>query len=160
MNNRDTFYRLLAAIFVVALMAACGVGVRAKVDSRPSPEDQKQVEELSHRLDTVYGTTAEACQYQITPDGIITVTSGNCPVSNDGKTMTTQDTDSCLYEITQHSKTIVVGSKQSQDCGRRHPIGVGDVTTDIVHGTDGCDYALARDGENTKVPGSCLKDAK
>jgi hypothetical protein len=154
------FTKLLAAIFVVLLMAACEVGVRAKVDSRPSPEDQKQVEELSHKLDTVYGTTAEACQYEIDPDGIITVTAGKCPVSNDGKTMTTQDTDSCLYEITQHSKTIVVGSRQSADCGRQHPLAAGDVTTDLIHGADGCDYALARNGQNTKVPGSCPKDTK
>ena len=141
--------KLLAAIFVVVLMAACEVGVRAKIDSRPSPEDTK--------LGTVYGTTDEACQYQITPEGIITVTAGSSPDSNDGKTLTTLGTDDCLYEITQHSKLLVLGSKQARECGRKHPLTAGDVTTDLTHGPDGCDYALARDGEVTKVPGSCWK---
>jgi hypothetical protein len=103
------FTKLLAAIFVVLLMAACEVGVRAKVDSRPSPEDQKQVEELSHRLDTVYGTTAEACQYQIDPDGIITVTSGKCPLSDDKRILFTEE-GNCEYAVNQHSKTLVPGS--------------------------------------------------
>lgn len=45
------------------------------------------------------------------------------------------------------------------DCGQRksilQPDKNSDVTTTITHGPDGCDYALARNGEISKVRGSC-----
>jgi len=140
----NTFYRLLAAILVVTLMSACEIGVRAKVDSRPSHEDMSQ---------TVYGTTKEACTYEIDSDGIVTVTSGKCPVSDDKHSLFTEE-GGCEYAITRSNKTLVEGS-----CYHRHYVD-DDVTTDLTHGADGCDYALARNGEVTKVQGSCPKDAK
>ena len=33
-----------------------------------------------------------------------------------------------------------------------------EVTTDLTHGEDGCDYAHARNGQVTKIPGSCPSD--
>jgi hypothetical protein len=103
----NTFYRLLAAILVVAFMSACEIGVRAKVDSRPSDEHTRVVADDT----TIYGTTAEACQYQITPDGIITVTSGKCPLSDDRRILFTEE-GNCTYAVNQRSKTLVPGSCQ------------------------------------------------
>jgi hypothetical protein len=142
----NTFYRLLAAILVVAFMSACEIGVRAKVDSQPSDD------KLYNTSNTIYGTTDEACTYEIAPDGKITLTAGRCPITADGKILTSRDSNGCEYEITRTSRTLVKDS-----CKR---FVVGDVTTTLTHGPDGCDYALAQNGETSKVPGSCLKDVK
>lgn len=135
---------IIPILLSIVIIAACEVGVRAKVDSRPSHEDMSQ---------TIYGTTKEACTYEIDSDGIVTVTSGKCPISDDKRSLFTEE-NGCEYAITRHSKTLVEGS-----CYHRHYIDDG-VTTDLTHGVDGCDYALARNGEITKVPGSCPKDVR
>ena len=134
----------LLALSLIVCIAACEIGVRAKVDSRPSHEDMSQ---------TVYGTTKEACTYEIDSDGIVTVTSGKCPVSDDKHSLFTEE-GGCEYAITRSNKTLVEGS-----CYHRRYVDDG-VTTDLTHGADGCDYAVARSGEITKVQGSCQGGAR
>jgi len=136
--------KLVALIFVTVLLAACEVGVRAKVDSRPSDD------KLYNTDNTIYGTTDEACTYEIAPDGTIKLTAGRCPITADGKVLTSRDSDGCEYEITRTSRILVKDS-----C--KHFV-LGNVTTTLSHGPDGCDYALAKNGEVTKVAGSCSGD--
>jgi hypothetical protein len=138
---------LLLVFAAIVLIMACEVGVRTKVDSTPSKQST---------FAPIYGTTKEACTYEIAPDGIITVTAGKCPVSDDEHSLFTEE-DGCTYAITQRDKTLVTGS-----CNQ-HPTATwawGKVTTDLIHGADGCDYALARNGRISKIPGSCLGGKK
>lgn len=88
----DRTLKIIFTMFVFLLtmftVVACEVGVRAKIDSRPS--DQKQL-------------VADPREFDRSGDSIL------------------------------HPTTATV----------------------ITHGTDGCDYAVAKDGQITKVQGSC-----
>ncbi len=132
--------RKLIALLPLLFLMACEIGVRAKVDSRPSDDDK-----LYNTSNTIYGTTDEACTYEIAPDGKITLTAGRCPITADGKVLTSRGSNGCEYEITRTSRTLVKDS-----C--KH---FTDVTTTLTHGTDGCDYTLAKNGKVSKVEGSC-----